>query len=176
VGYEHNDPSLKTGVGGLTVWKLREMARRKQFDELNDMFNNGLNMNALPVGLAAGAAHPMLEAGIQFVSLLLNYLTVDRTYLKVDTEQFFADSVDSLVSRSWRGKVFFPSNNRKISRGRNRMQEFFDLPTSRHRTYEPIRYDASRQPSSGERGNFESRDLELRGPSNPAVSAGSADH
>jgi len=128
VGYDHNDPTLKTGVGGLTVWKLREMARRKQFDELNDMFNNGLNMNALPVGLAAGAAHPMLEAGIQFVSLLLNYLTVDRTYLKVDTEQLFADSVDSLVSRSWRGKVFFSSNNRKISKGRNRMQEFLIFP------------------------------------------------
>src|SRR5215831_2091221 len=46
-GYDHNDPSLKTCTGGLTVWTLQEMARTKRFDELNSMFNNGLSMNAL---------------------------------------------------------------------------------------------------------------------------------
>jgi len=128
VGYDHDDPSLKTGVGGLTVWTLQEMARRKQFDELNKMFNNGLSMNSLPVGLAAGAAHPMLEASSQFVSQVLNYLTVHGRYLTVDTGQLFADSIDSFVGRAWRGKVFFSSNNRRVSKGRNRMQEFLIFP------------------------------------------------
>jgi hypothetical protein len=47
------------------------MARTKRFEELNNMFNNGLSMNALPVGLAAGAALPVLEAGS--VSLFPKY-------------------------------------------------------------------------------------------------------
>ena len=54
--YDHQDPALKTGAGGLTVWQLRRMAQDKRFDELNALFNDGLNMNAVPVGYAAGAA------------------------------------------------------------------------------------------------------------------------
>jgi hypothetical protein len=129
-GYDHNDPSLKTGVGGLTVWTLQEMARTKRFEELNNMFNNGLSMNALPVGLAAGAALPVLEAGSQFVSQVLNYLTVERKYVNVGTRQLFADVVNYLVSRGWRGKIFFASNNKRVSQGRNRMREFLILPRS----------------------------------------------
>src|SRR5262249_60691464 len=120
--------SRQGGVGGLAVWKLREMARIKQFDELTNMFNIGLSINGLAVGLAGGAAHPMLEAGSQFFSQVLHYLSVDGKYLKVDPGQLFADSVDFLVSRSWRGKVFFSSNNRRVSKGRNRMQEFVLFP------------------------------------------------
>ena len=26
-GYDHNDPSLKTGEGGLTIWDLQKMAQ-----------------------------------------------------------------------------------------------------------------------------------------------------
>src|SRR5262245_7712067 len=61
MGYDHDDPSLRTGADGLTVWALHEMAQAKRFDELNDLYNNGLTMNALPVGLAAGAAARVLD-------------------------------------------------------------------------------------------------------------------
>ena len=106
--YDHNDPSLKTGEGGLTVWALQEMVERKQLNELNDLFNNGLNMNSLPAGLAAGAA-----AGV----------------LRVDNE-IIAELLVSLTAKNWRGKVFFPSNNRRVSKGRNRIRASLLLPHS----------------------------------------------
>src|SRR5262249_15979673 len=107
-GYEHNDPSLKRGEGGLTVWNLHEMAKRKQFRELNGLFNNGLNMNSLPVGLAAGAAARVLD--------------IDNKVI--------ADALDTFTGRSWRGKVFFPSNNKSVSEGRNRIKASVLLPHS----------------------------------------------
>jgi hypothetical protein len=100
MGYDHNDPSLSTGAEGLTVWVLHEMAQRKQFDELNDLFNNGLTMNSLPVGLAAGAAARVLDIDSKVI----------------------ADALDSLTGKNWRGKVFFPSTNKNSSQGRNRMK------------------------------------------------------
>ena len=106
--YDHNDPSLKTGEGGLTVWALHEMAQKKQFKELNDLFNNGLNMNSLPVGLAAGAAARVLD--------------IDNKVI--------ADALDSLTGRNWRGKVFFSSNNKRVSKGRNRIRASLLLPNS----------------------------------------------
>jgi len=106
--YDHNDPSLKTGEGGLTVWDLHEMAQKKQFKELNDLFNNGLTMNSLPVGLAAGAAARVLD--------------IDNKVI--------ADALDSLTGRNWRGKVFFSSNNKRVSKGRNRMKASLLLPHS----------------------------------------------
>jgi len=106
--YDHNDPSLKTGEGGLTVWDLHEMAKRKQFKDLNDLFNNGLNMNSLPVGLAAGTAARVLD--------------IDNKVI--------ADALDSLTGNTWRGKVFFSSNNKKVSKGRNRVKASVLLPNS----------------------------------------------
>lgn len=99
-GFDHDDPSLKVGEGGLTVWSLRDMAQKKEFKELNDLFNNGLNMNSLPVGLAAGAAAPVLH--------------IERSII--------ADAVNSLTGKNWRGKVFFSSNNKRASEGRNRIK------------------------------------------------------
>ena len=46
MGYSHIDPSLKTGAGGLTIWTLQDMARANRFEELDNMFHNGLNMDA----------------------------------------------------------------------------------------------------------------------------------
>ena len=86
--YAYDDASLKTGAGGLTVWTLHDMAQGKQFDELADLFNNGLTMNSLPVGLAAGAAARVLD--------------IDN--------KLIADALDALTGRNWRGKVFFRSN------------------------------------------------------------------
>src|SRR5262249_53673203 len=108
VSYDHDDPTLKTGAGGLTVWTLRDMAGRKQFDELNQLFNNGLTMNSLPVGLAAG--------------------TVDRV-LDVN-KKVIADVLAFITGKNWRGKVFFSSNNKRVSKGRNRLKASPLLPNS----------------------------------------------
>ena len=109
MGYEHDDPSLRTGADGLTVWTLHEMAQRKQFKELNELFNNGLTMNALPVGLAAGAAARVLD---------------------VDNKTI-AEALDALTGNYWRGKWFFPSSNKKVSKGRNRVKTSMLLPHAR---------------------------------------------
>src|SRR5262249_45425298 len=103
MGYDHDDPSLRTGADGLTVWTLHEMAQKKQFNELDDLFNNGLTMNSLPVGLAAGAAARVFDIDNKIV----------------------ADALDALTGRNWRGKVFFPSTNKKVSKGRNRIKDSF---------------------------------------------------
>ena len=108
MGYDYDDPSLRTGDGGLTVWTLHEMAQRKQFKELNDLFNNGLTMNSLPVGLAAGAAARVLD--------------IDNKVI--------AEALDSFAGKNWRGKVFFPSNNKRVSKGRNRIKASVLLPNS----------------------------------------------
>src|SRR5215831_12369066 len=100
MGYDHNDPSLRTGTGGLTVWALHEMAQQRRFNELNDLFNNGATMNSLPVGLAAGAAARVLD--------------VDN--------KLIAEALDSLTGKNWRGKVFFSSDDKRASKGRNRMK------------------------------------------------------
>ena len=106
MGYDHDDPSLKTGPGGLTVWALREMVERQQFAELDDLFDNGLTMNALPVGLAAGTAARVLN--------------IDN--------KLIADAIDALTGKNWRGKIFFPSDDKRVSKGRNRMRESFLIP------------------------------------------------
>jgi len=108
MGYEYDDPSLRTGADGLTVWTLHEMCQRKQFNELDDLFNNGLSMNSLPVGLAAGTAARVLDLDNKAI----------------------AEALDSLTGKNWRGKVFFPSNNKRVSAGRNRMKAHLVLPNS----------------------------------------------
>ena len=100
-GYDHNDPSLKTGAGGLTVWVLQEMAKKKEFDDLDNLFDNGLTMNALPVGLAAGTAARVLDSDNKAI----------------------AEVLDCITGKNWRGKVFFTSNNKRVSKGRNRIRE-----------------------------------------------------
>lgn len=39
IGYDHQDPSLKAGPEGLTVWDLRKMAQEKKYGELDDLFD-----------------------------------------------------------------------------------------------------------------------------------------
>jgi len=108
MGYAHDDPSLRSGDGGLTVWSLHDMAQATRFDELNELFNNGLTMNTLPVGLAAGAAARVFDIDNKIV----------------------AEAIDALTGRNWRGKVFFPSNDKKVSKGRNRIRASLLLPHS----------------------------------------------
>src|SRR5215510_14905124 len=42
--------------------------------------------------------------------------------------KIIADAIDALTGRNWRGKVFFPSTNKKVSKGRNRMKASLVLP------------------------------------------------
>lgn len=107
--YDHRDPSLKTGAGGLTVWSLQNMAQEKRFEELDHLFDNGVTMNALPVGLAAGAAARVFDFDNKLLSELL----------------------DSFSGRNWRGKVFFASKTGRVSQGRNRIRESLLFPRSR---------------------------------------------
>jgi len=99
--YDHDDPSLRTGDGGLTIWVLQKMAQEKRFNELDNLFNNGLTINALPVGYAAGTAARVFDTDNKVIT----------------------DALDYLTGRNWRGKVFFTSNDKRVSEGRNRMKE-----------------------------------------------------
>ena len=103
VGYSHDDPSLKTGPGGLTVWDLKKMVEDKRLSELENLFNNGLKMYALPVGYAAGTACALLAGDNKLMS----------------------EWLDIFAEKNWRGKIFFPSNNRSASEGRNRVRSSF---------------------------------------------------
>ena len=100
-GYEHDDPSLKTGEGGLTVWTLQKMLQEKRYDELNHLFDNGLTMNSLPVGMSAGSGGAAFDIGIDLIN----------------------EFVSLLALKLWRGKIFFSSNNKRLSEGRNRMRK-----------------------------------------------------
>src|SRR5262245_26717294 len=106
-GYDHNDPSLRAGSGGLTVWDLKQMAQEKRFSELDNLFDNGLTMNALPVGMAAGTPFPLLAG-----------------------DNVFAEWLDYFSEKNWRGKIYFSSTNKKVSQGRNRIRKTFLLPNS----------------------------------------------
>ena len=105
VGYDHDDSSLRTGEGGLTVWTLQKMLEQKRYDELNGLFDNGLTMNALPVGISAGAGGAAFDIGIDPI-------------------------ISWLALKLWRGKIFFPSNNKRVSEGRNRMRKTVFNPFS----------------------------------------------
>jgi len=102
-GYDHDDPILRTGEGGLTIWVLQKMAQEKRFKELDDLFDNGLNMNALPVGMSAGAGVSTLDP-------------------KLVNEKLVNDWMSGFAENNWRGKIFFPSNNKRVSQGRNRLR------------------------------------------------------
>jgi hypothetical protein len=106
--YEHNDPSLKTGEGGLTIWDLQQMAQDKRFKELDDLFDNGLSMNSLPVGMSAGVG--------------IASLTTDGGLIN--------DWLTAFAVKNWRGKIFFSSNNKRVSQGRNRMRSSLLNPRS----------------------------------------------
>jgi len=107
-GYDHDDPSLRTGDGGLTVWVLQKMAQEKRLNELNNLFDNGLTMNALPVGVCAGTAARVFNINVDPIS----------------------DWLDWFAGQNWRGKIYFSSNNKRISEGRNRVREFLADPRS----------------------------------------------
>src|SRR5262249_166938 len=107
-GYDHDDPSLRTGDGGLTIWVLQKMAQEKRLNELNDLFDNGLTMNALPVGVCAGTCARVLHLNVAPL----------REWL------------DWFAEKNWRGKIYFSSNNKRVSEGRNRVRSNLVNPFS----------------------------------------------
>ena len=108
-GYDHDDPNLKTGIGGLTVWELKKMAEEERSSELDNLFDNGLTMNALPVGIAAGTPFTLL---------------VDRA------NKLIAEWLDSFTDKNWRGKWYFSSNDKTVTQGRNRVRKSLVFPNS----------------------------------------------
>jgi len=102
-GYDHDDPILRTGEGGLTIWVLQKMAQEKRFKELDDLFDNGLNMNSLPVGMSAGVGVATLEP-------------------RLINEKLINEWMSGFAGNNWRGKIFFSSNNKRASQGRNRLR------------------------------------------------------
>lgn len=93
------DPALRKG--DLTVWKLKEMAENKEFAALEDLFNNGVSLDRLPVGYAAGAG-----------ARVLNFQT-----------RLMTNAIDSLTGKNWRGKIFFNSKDPAKSHGLNRIKK-----------------------------------------------------
>jgi hypothetical protein len=108
MGYDHSDPSLRTGEGGFTIWTLQQMLEEKKHDELNRLFDNGLTMNSLPVGMSAGAGGAAFDIGIDLINECVSWFAL----------------------KSWRGKIFFSSNNKRVSEGRNRMRKSVLNPLS----------------------------------------------
>lgn len=102
-GYDHNDPTLKTGAGGLTVWDLQKMAQEKRIRDLDDMFDNGLTMNSLPAGISAGVGVATLHTDIKLVN---------------DWLSIFAD-------KNWRAKYSSRRTIREFLKAENRMRSSF---------------------------------------------------
>jgi len=101
--YDHDDPSLKTGEGGLTIWTLQQMALEKRFKELDDLFDNGVSLNSLPMGMSAGVGVSTLDTDIKLIN---EWMTM-------------------FAGKNWRGKIFFSSNDKRVSQGRNRIRSNF---------------------------------------------------
>jgi len=98
--YDHDDPSLKSGEGGLTIWTLQKMALERRFKELDDLFDSGVSLNSLPVGMSAGVGASTLDTDIKLIN---EWMTI-------------------FAAKNWRGKIFFSSNDKRVSQGRNRIR------------------------------------------------------
>jgi hypothetical protein len=75
----------------------------KRFNELNNLFDNGPTMNALPTGYSAGAGIGLLAG----------------------ENKLIAEWLDSFAEKNWRGKIYFSSNDKIVSEGRNRFRKSF---------------------------------------------------
>jgi hypothetical protein len=101
------------------------MLQEKRYDELNELFDNGLTMNSLPVGMSAGAGGAAFDVTSLFpwtlpFANLRSYGFWPMTDLGID---LINQSVSWFALKLWRGKIFFPSNDKRVSEGRNRMRK-----------------------------------------------------
>jgi hypothetical protein len=79
------------------------MAEEKRLNEIDELFDNGVSMNSLPVGMSAGTGVATLNTDIKLVNEWLSIFAV----------------------KNWRGKIFFSSTNKRVSQGRNRLRSSF---------------------------------------------------
>lgn len=90
-------------MGDISIWSLKCMAQSKQVDKLEELFNNGERMDRLPEGYAAGAGARVFNSKTPLGQALL----------------------DGITGKDWRGKMFFPSLDGKVSMGLNRIRGNF---------------------------------------------------
>ena len=100
--FKHTDPEcIDRSEKALTVDLLKKMVVDKQFEKLNDLFNNqGLNMESLPVGLSQGTG-----AGV------------------FGTSGTIGNFLEWAVERNWKGKLFHAGSSLIESTGENRMKQ-----------------------------------------------------
>jgi hypothetical protein len=125
------------------------MAQEKRFEELDRLFDNGVTMNALPVGLAAGTAARVFDFDNKLISELLY----------------------SFPGKNWRGNVFFASKNPRASRQKPN-QRVNVVSTFSHRPNGQIRDDAPGQSSSRAPRTIERSDSQLSRLSDQTLLAG----
>jgi len=123
MGYDHDDPSLRTGEGGVTVWTLQKMLKEKRYDELNRLFDNGLTMNSLPVGLSAGGGGAAFDMSVLLPPWAAPFANLGYWPMMDIGIDLINGYASWLALRLWRGKIFFSSNNKRVSEGRNRMRK-----------------------------------------------------
>src|SRR5262249_45133369 len=154
MGYEHDDPSLRTGADGLTVWTLHEMCQGKQFDELNDLFNNGLTMNSLPVGLAAG--------------------TAPRVFCFYN--KGLSEAPDRLSGEKLAGEGVLPVEQQESFHRKKPNESSFGASKLSDRPDVQVRYDAFGQPCPDAEGKIECCDSKLHRSANQTILAGTGFH
>src|SRR5262249_37583240 len=98
----------------------------KRYDELNHLFDNGLTMNSLPVGISAGGGGAAFDRTTFLfpwavpIADLLGYRYWPMMGIGIDLTN---ECVTRFALNFWRGKIFFPSSNKRVSEGRNRMRK-----------------------------------------------------
>lgn len=100
----HTTPAKEALLGPqeITVWSLQALAQNGRTDVLNELFNNhGITLEKLPAGSAAGAG--VRASGMK--------------------NPLFSRLMDDLTGPNWRGKIFFPSEDPRRSRGLNRIKQ-----------------------------------------------------
>jgi hypothetical protein len=101
------------------------MLQEKRYNELNRLFDNGLTMNSLPVGISAGGGGAAFDGASLFPWSIPFADLVPYGYWPM--KNMGIDLINGWSSRFalwlWRGKIFFSSNNKKVSQGRNRMRK-----------------------------------------------------
>jgi hypothetical protein len=101
------------------------MLQEKRYDELNELFDNGVTMNSLPVGMSAGAGGAAFDMTSLFPWTLP--FANQRSYGYWPMTDIGIDLINQSVSwfalNLWRGKIFFPSDNKRVSEGLNRMRQ-----------------------------------------------------
>ncbi len=87
----------------ITIELLQKLAECKQYDVLNDLYNNqSVHLDSLPRGYSAGKGARVLDVSSGLVSGFLAAITGSQ----------------------WKGKIFFPSVNPRETRGLNRIESY----------------------------------------------------